>query len=606
MADNFDEEDPIMRDPTPEEMNQGMQDSTQFVARTFLDESHYQTIHQTLSNKWDRYHSLSAALKLMETYGVKLSEAEEKQLTEMEEAQQINKLVSKMPQQSNDQFQQFFLQLQLLVSTAMRVRRSLEEGRPDDVAGALEDADTTGIAGYILNVAIVQAGSEVKSLKDQFADWTQEADNKMGRLLRGQQDNITAQKQLAIAEGELAKQNGEQSAKSAKVVMNFNRKNDAAMKGILLTGWAQAAKMQKLEATLRIEYADRLQDLEDNLAKVQYGQVSKCENIILKKIQQDAFAAMGICFDSWKKDVEQEGFMKENGDKLKAMEEKLANQQDAAKENATKVLSKMTTGNDAGLKSAAVKGWISVRHMTIRQDEMSKQRVFNESKLDQFAKKKSEEAKYVIKKFCAENNSGLVYTVFNSWMDWWAEMKAENEIAEKLHNAKMKSGNYSKRNKASAGSVMNRAAEHGVTLLLTRCMNSWKLDSKMELTIKTYHAKIDAKRGQLVGVQQMFRNFAQQLEGGIGDSGTNSARTFDNNTRVERKMKKDGNSLSLPDIKQGSARKDGQPSGRKESAGGARKESSSGSRGGKASKQLSNRSRDPIAVEHGEPKNAWG
>merc|ERR1740121_745784 len=131
-----------------------MNESTRFVAKTLLDKSHYQTIHETLSSRWDRHHSLSAAVKLMETYGVTLSKDEVRKLAEMDEAKQINKLVSKMPQQNNDEFQQFFMQLQLLVSTAMRVRRSLEHGKPAEVAAALEEADTTGIISYILNVAI--------------------------------------------------------------------------------------------------------------------------------------------------------------------------------------------------------------------------------------------------------------------------------------------------------------------------------------------------------------------------------------------------------------------------------------------------------------------
>merc|ERR1719296_363771 len=127
-----------------------MRASTRFVSKVFLDKQHYQTIHRTLSSKWDRLHSLSAAMKLMESYGVTLSPEEERRLASLDEAKQISALVAKMPAQSNDQFQQFFLQMQLLVSTALRVRQCLEQGRPDEVSQALEDADTTGLLPYIL------------------------------------------------------------------------------------------------------------------------------------------------------------------------------------------------------------------------------------------------------------------------------------------------------------------------------------------------------------------------------------------------------------------------------------------------------------------------
>merc|ERR1719238_2553124 len=97
-------------------------------------------------------------MKLMEQHGVHLSPEEEERLSGMSEPQMIETLVTKMPQQSKEQFQHFFLQLQLIVSTATRVRQALEQGRSDLVEQAMDDADSTGIAQYILKMCIVQAG----------------------------------------------------------------------------------------------------------------------------------------------------------------------------------------------------------------------------------------------------------------------------------------------------------------------------------------------------------------------------------------------------------------------------------------------------------------
>merc|ERR550514_696292 len=108
--------------------------------------------------------SLSAALKLMEQYGVVITQEETERMSQLSEAQQISSLVSKMPQQSNEQFQHFFLQLQTLVSTASRVRKALEEGNDAEISQALTEAESTGISTYILRMAIVQAGTEVKTL----------------------------------------------------------------------------------------------------------------------------------------------------------------------------------------------------------------------------------------------------------------------------------------------------------------------------------------------------------------------------------------------------------------------------------------------------------
>merc|ERR1719235_1229779 len=107
----------------------------------------------------------------MEQYGVVLTAEEADQIASLEEERQIAALVNKMPQGSDEEFQQFFLQLQLLVSTAMRVRKGLEDGQADVIEEALTDADTTGIAKYILQMAIVQAGSEVSTLRKRYEAW---------------------------------------------------------------------------------------------------------------------------------------------------------------------------------------------------------------------------------------------------------------------------------------------------------------------------------------------------------------------------------------------------------------------------------------------------
>merc|ERR1719454_2121639 len=103
----------------------------------------------------------------------------------------IDSLVSRMPQQSKEQFEHFFLQLQLIVSTATRMREALEAGAPDQVE-------------EILKKAIVQAGSEVANLKRQHAAWVKDADQRMQTLISGQADAMQAQKQLAAAQEKLS------------------------------------------------------------------------------------------------------------------------------------------------------------------------------------------------------------------------------------------------------------------------------------------------------------------------------------------------------------------------------------------------------------------
>jgi len=422
--------------------------------------------------------------------------------------------------------------------------------------------------------------------------WTQEADTRMGRLLRGQQDNIIAQTKLANAEAILKKQNGDQCAKAGKVVMNFVKGDTLAFIGLVITGWRQMARKGRWEGEIREEYGARLKDLEDNLAKVKAGQISKCECVILRKIQGQNVALLGSIYDIWRKDVEEAAFQRENGDKIKALEEKLASTQQSQKDSAKKVMAGMASRSTAGLLAAVMKAWIELREDSIKQKAAQEDRLNRQKGIDDFAKAHSEKCKYVIMKFAKQNDGVLVKECFENWSDFTTEGKQEAEMAEKMHNAKSRNGTFMEKNKASSGSVMNRAAEHQKSMLLTTCMNAWRLDSTMEKSVRGFHTKIDAKRGQLVGVQQMFRNFAKQLETGLQDGDKkDSARLFDSKKDAKKMPTKgDQGSVSLPDIKKNSSPNSQMASGR--------------SGGGKvSSKQASNRS-NPAA--QGEAKVAWG
>merc|ERR550514_1150207 len=118
----------------------------------------------------------------MEQYGVHVTPEEKNEMIKLDEGSMIERLVSRMPQQSKEQFEHFFLQLQLIVSTATRVRTALEEGTPSLIEEVLNDADDTGITPYILKMALVQAGSEVTNLQRTHDRWAMETDVRMSTL----------------------------------------------------------------------------------------------------------------------------------------------------------------------------------------------------------------------------------------------------------------------------------------------------------------------------------------------------------------------------------------------------------------------------------------
>jgi len=493
----------------------GYAESVRYVAQTFLGQDQYKKLHEALSVKWDRLHSLSAAVRLMQSYGVDLTDDELAALTDKSEAEQINELVSKIPPQSNDQFQQFFLQLQLLVSTAMRVRRALEDGRPEDVAEALDDADATGIATYILRVAVVQAGNEVSTLRHQFDDWIKQADTKMGRLVRGQQDAVAAQKKLAVAQAELSKHSEVMNAKAMRVVMAFAQDCTKALKTTFFNGWAQAAKTSAIEKKVYEEYRARIEDLEDNLTRIQAEQISNGTNMMLKRVQEDQANLLGDVWSIWRRQAEETKFMRESGEKVKALEEKLNNSKAAQREGAKKVLSSFCAASEQGLKEMCLKSWLEVKKEADLEREAEKAKTACQDRMEEFTKNKSESAKQLLQVFGATTETGLLSQCIQGWARITEDIRRENYLLECLNDKQSSLTSLATRNKVSAGSALAKAASSIDQMMVLRILFSWRNHARTEFTMRRHHVMVDAKRQQLVGVQQMFRDFAKQLEAGV-------------------------------------------------------------------------------------------
>merc|ERR1719217_546851 len=90
-------------------------------------------------------------------------------------------------------------------------------------------------------------------------------------------------------------------------------------------------------------------------------------------------------------------------------------------------------------------------------------------------------------------------------------------------------------------------------MLCLKIFGTWRLHVRQEQLVFKHQERIDGKRQQLVSVQQMFRNFAKQLESNI-QSGADSNRDLAAGPPPSKKgnrksLEKGGEgSVSLPDI----------------------------------------------------------
>merc|ERR1719272_1284359 len=181
----------------------GLSGAVKLVVKNFLEQYHYRQLHRVLAKQWCDCHSLTAAVRLMEAHGVRLSQKEQETLCSMPEDRMIDALVMKMPQQSREQFEHFFLQLSLIASTTTRLRSAIESGSAEQVEEIMDAAENVGILQFILKMAVTQAGNEVMNRQAEHIAWLGKTDVTMAPLLRGQADAMISQKALAQARAAL-------------------------------------------------------------------------------------------------------------------------------------------------------------------------------------------------------------------------------------------------------------------------------------------------------------------------------------------------------------------------------------------------------------------
>merc|ERR1740138_146511 len=127
-------------------------------------------------------------------------------------------------------------------------------------------------------------------------------------------------------------------------------------------------------------------------------------------------------------------------------------------------------------------------------------------------------------------------------------------MCEMINGANSKFSMFGDRSKQSGMSAMDKAAYYSNQLTIIRCWGAWKSDTKIMSVHRAYHHRVEAKRNQLLGVQQMFRNFASELESGLKGSLSSRTDMWDRPNRgVASKGPKYSKSegVSLPDINAG-------------------------------------------------------
>merc|ERR1719399_2661504 len=438
-------------------------------------------------------------------------------MMKLEEGDMINQLVTRMPQQTKEQFEHFFLQLQLIVSTATRIRTALEEGTPSLIEEALNDADDTGIMPYILKLALVQAGSEVTNLQRTHDRWAAETEVRMSTLLRGAEDAMQAQKQLAAANAQLGQYTGSHKDKGKKMMMGVAAKNDKACMDLTLTEWYKLVQRQKKEAEIRKEYEERIEVAQKKLFDYKQSMKGNSKGVLMKQAAKGDAALVTEVYFLLKKEVEDKRLEEETQRKMLEMEAKMKGMADKNKENTKSVLMRNLAASDNMLCDTCLEAWKSwlIDYKKNKDEEDAVKAT--EKKMEEFMKNKKDGAKGIIDKMNTASDSGLVEHVMSTWAQYFKDEQKALEMEALMEANAAKFNAFNERNKGSAQSAGQKATAVRDFGLINHAFILWCEAARVDRLLRYYSNRVEAKKHQLQSLQSMFRSFANHLESSLKD-----------------------------------------------------------------------------------------
>jgi len=438
------------------------------------------------------------------------------------------------------------------------MRMALDEGTPKVIEDTLNEADKTGISPYILKMAIVQAGSEVSSLSAQHDNWCKDTEKKLSQMLRGQDDAMQLQKELAEAQAKLGNYAGAHKDKAKKALMNVCGKNDKALVGAVFSEWKGVKEKLRKENEIRAEYADRLEAAQKRLFDYKQSQKSNSKGVLMRQAAAGDGALVADVFAYLCKEPKARKDDEEAARKLAEIEAKLAAQTGKNKDNAKAVLMRNLAQGDNMLMDVCLEAW-KAWLVEYKKDKETEDAVKDaEARVAAFMKSKSEGAKGVIDRMNSATDTGLVEHVISTWVQYYKDLKKAEEMERMLNGDDAKFAAFGARNKQgamSAGEKATAVKEYG---LVVHALLLWMEVTKVERMLRYYQARVDGKKQQLSGLQSMFRNFATQLESGLKEGTPRDMGSVkDKKSGSKSGMSKSDQTVSLPNIHKQSGSRSG-------------------------------------------------
>merc|ERR1719240_571721 len=451
----------------------------------------------------------------------------------------IQQVMAKMPQEFIMQFEHFALQLQLIITTATRVRKVVDEGAPDAIQQVMDHTDSSDIISQSLKQAIVQAGTEVAEIRNRHTSWTKNTEQRLARLVRATDECQSAQRQLQALQVQINGFGNAQNEKSKKMMAGVASNNDKALSAMIFGAWFTFTAKMKSEKDIRDMFEAEIEILNGKLMEYRQHALTNVRNVLMRKAAEGDSALMVQVWKAWADEVQETKREAGSQDAMKAMEGKLAAASAAQTENTKKVMSRMAAGSDNALLTVVIGSWVQwladYKKNKDEEDAIKKQ----EAQMAEYLKQKKDGAKAVLEKMNSATDSGLVEHVMSTWAQAYKDKLEAAKMEALMAENEARFGALNGRQKDNAMSMQSKINLQMDLNLMLKHFSAWATDTKLERIMRHYNSKMEGKKHQLQSVQHLFKSFANQLDQGL--KGEDSARDSSS-----RRRKDDG--LSLPDI----------------------------------------------------------
>eukprot|EP00927_Polykrikos_kofoidii_P030742 TRINITY_DN2646_c0_g2_i1.p1 TRINITY_DN2646_c0_g2~~TRINITY_DN2646_c0_g2_i1.p1 ORF type:complete len:621 (+),score=132.58 TRINITY_DN2646_c0_g2_i1:207-1865(+) len=542
-----------------------------------MDEWHLRLVDSTVAQKWDRKQTLSLMFDVLEFHGCEFDHPFTKQaLLEQEEELMISNIVHVMPDDLRLKFDSVSQKLLKILASACTIRSAVdtkeEEQRGAELTDALDalglgrssigDYNASGL--HVLRMAVIYSSEQAAKIRRCHGTWRANTEARLERLMRAAEDAEDAARRLLAVEAQLNETGDAQKDQAKSVLMSLAEKNEKVLMNSVFSGWMGLMYKSKEDNALRRKFQAELNDLQKQLYSYKQRQLNNVRGVLVRQAASDDEGLLSLCIQTWGRWVAEQKADGTTAARLEEARERIKSMQDYAAENATKVLASMTSANTGGFLHLVWQAWVQFSQEYKANKEMEDAVKKTEAKLKSHMEGKKDETKKIMERMTASGETGLLSLCIAKWSEMIAEGKRAKELANKLNEQADKFSMMNERQRGTANGVRTRINDQMNYFVTIRAFHVWLLDVKVSGVDAHFTRKLESKRRQLAGVQNLFKTFAAQLEKGLGnDDGDSSHRNSGRDSKAQRstRSKRHGDhrdskgmtkcaegTVSLPDI----------------------------------------------------------